>query len=99
MGVADKKRRYGKAVRSLVFESGGRMADASAGLLVDLAQEARSFGARRLGRGRGFEGRALRLALEACIIRQSADDILLALGLTSANTLTRAVALWGCSAV
>ena len=42
-GVADKKRRYGEAVRSLVFEPGGRLAEASAGLLADLAQEASSF--------------------------------------------------------
>ena len=79
-GEGDKERRYGLNVLPLVFEAAGRLGVGSRASLEALLAESRAWGRPRRGGRQGLDGRRLRLHLEAAVLREEADAILLALG-------------------
>ena len=78
-GKREKARRYGLEVLPVVFEANGRLGEAGCDALAALVAESRSFGKQRRGGRQGLVARRLRLRLEAAVLREEADAVLLAL--------------------
>ena len=88
VGADDKRRRYGDDwVEAISISTRGRLDERSRRAIETVAADSRMWGKKTLGQAPGIRSARLRLAMEAAVLRATADAALLSLGSHNAEIL------------